>query len=295
MNFLKLMPTALLMSLSLSAFAQDEDEQLQGVDEEETSGVVVSSAPTDKKTFHRVQLGYTGTIVKYTNFGDSPDYNNYYLNGVNVGWMGDLRIAKKIDLFLELGANLTYHVGSCKDKRWNVHHDEYYRYKVNAFSLTIPVSINKQFKNVFGVENLTIAPLVGVYARFNVMAKRKATAFNEDGSDAGKTYTASLMKADQGPTEYGESNIYLKAIEHKLHVGKLLQVGAQVGVNAYYKNYSFGFAYMRDLTPFACHKSSPELTSKETPQGGNLPNIGTDCDMKISTANNFLITVGYIF
>ena len=86
----------------------------------------------------------------------------------------------------------------------------------------------------------------------------------------------------------------MRAFDKKLHVGKLLQPGVQLGVNAYYKKYTFGIAYMRDLTKFAGHKSSPELTSKSTPEGGNLPNIGTNCDEKVSTANNFMITVGYI-
>ena len=300
MKLLKIMPAALLMCLSLGVYAQDED--LEAVaDEEETVEVEVPSTPADRKTFQRVQLGYMGTKVKYTNFGETYDYNNYFLSGFTFGWMGDLRIAKKIDLFLELGANLGYHAGKSKDKRWNVHEDEYYQYKVNAFTLTIPVSINKQFKGVFGVEDLTLAPFAGMYFRFNVMAKRKATAHQLDGSipvtnkGEEKIYTASLMKTDRGPEDFGESTPYMTAFDHKLHVGKLLQPGVQFGVNAFYKNYSFGFAYMLDIRSFACHKSSPELTTKETKEGGMLPNIGTNCDEKVSTTNNFMFTVGYVF
>lgn len=301
MKLLKIMPAALLMCLSLGVYAQDEDLSEEAVDEEETVEVEVPSTPTDRKTFQRVQLGYMGTKVKYTNFGETYDYNNYFLSGFTFGWMGDLRIAKKIDLFLELGANLGYHAGKSKDKRWNVHEDEYYQYKVNAFTVTIPVSINKQFKGVFGVEDLTLAPFAGMYFRFNVMAKRKATAHQLDGSipvtnkGEEKIYTASLMKTDRGPEDYGESTPYMTAFDHKLHVGKLLQPGVQFGVNGFYKNYSFGFAYMLDIRPFAGHKSSPELTTKETKEGGMLPNIGTNCDEKVSTTNNFMFTVGYVF
>ena len=302
MNLMKILPAALLLSVSLNAFAQDEDETLGDVEEEATE-VAVPTTPSDVKFFHRVQLGYMGTGVKYTNFGVSPDYNNYFLSGFSMGWMGDLRIAKEKGLFLELGANLTVHSGKSKDKRWNVHEDEYYKYKVKAYSVTIPVSINKQFKDAFGVEDLTLAPFAGLYFRFNVMAKRTARAYLADGSaalvpgtDTKKVYTASLMDTDKGEglEEYGESTPYMRAFDRKLHVGKLLQPGVQLGVNAYYKKYTFGIAYMRDLTKFAGHKSSPELTSKSTPEGGNLPNIGTNCDEKVSTANNFMITVGYI-
>ncbi len=298
---MKIMPAALLLCLSLGVYAQDEDLSEDAVAEDETAEVVVPSTPTDKKTFHRVQLGYTGTIVKYTNFGNSPDYNNYFLNGIGVGWMGDLRIAKKIDLFLELGANFTYHMGNSKDKRWNVHHDEYYQYKVNAFTVSIPVNINKQFKNAFGVKDLTLAPFVGLNFRFNVMAKRKATAHMQDGTipmsigNEKKVYTASLMKVDRGPEDFGESTPYMTAFDKKLHVGKLLQPGAQIGVNAYYNHYYLGVSYMYDLVPFSKHKSSPELTTRETPEGGLLPNIGTNCNEKVTTSHNFALTVGYVF
>ena len=298
---MKIMPAALLLCLSLGVYAQDEDLSEDAVAEDETAEVVVPSTPTDKKTFHRVQLGYTGTIVKYTNFGNSPDYNNYFLNGIGVGWMGDLRIAKKIDLFLELGANFTYHMGNSKDKRWNVHHDEYYQYKINAFTVSIPVNINKQFKNAFGVKDLTLAPFIGLNFRFNVMAKRKATAHMLDGTipmsigNEKKVYTASLMKVDRGPEDFGESTPYMTAFDKKLHVGKLLQPGAQIGVNAYYNHYYLGVSYMYDLVPFSKHKSSPELTTRETPEGGLLPNIGTNCNEKVTTSHNFALTVGYIF
>ena len=52
---------------------------------------------------------------------------------------------------------------------------------------------------------------------------------------------------------------------------------------------------MYDLVPFAKHKSSPELTTKETPEGGLLPSIGTNCDEKVTTSHNFALTVGYVF
>ena len=301
MNLMKILPAALLMSFSLNAFAQDDNDLVGEATEEEVPEVTIPGSPTEKKFFQRVQLGFMGTKVKYTNFGESPDYNNYFMKGITFGWLGDFVIAKKFPLYLELGGLLGYHTGKSKDVRYNVHHDEFYKYKVKAFTLTIPVSVNYQFRDVFGVDNLTVAPFAGLYLRFNVMAKRKATAYvAADGSQAtangiDKVYTASLMEADRGPQNFGESLTYMRAFDKNLHVGKLVQAGAQVGVNAFYKHYSFGLSYLRDLTPFAGHTSSPELTSKTTPQGGNLPEIGTDCNEKVSTANNFMITVGYVF
>ena len=133
------------------------------------------------------------------------------------------------------------------------------------------------------------------------MAKRKATAHMLDGTipmsigNEKKVYTASLMKVDRGPEDFGESTPYMTAFDKKLHVGKLLQPGAQIGVNAYYNHYYLGVSYMYDLVPFSKHKSSPELTTRETPEGGLLPNIGTNCNEKVTTSHNFALTVGYIF
>ena len=304
MNLMKIMPAALLLTLSLGAYAQDEDELLNESVEEDSTEVSVPTSLTDRKTFHRVQIGYTGTFTKYTNFGYSPDYHNYFLNGISVGWMGDLRIAKKIGLFLELGAMFTFHTGASRGDSILTYPasqggDEYvHHYRVKAMSVTIPVNINYQFKNVFGVKDLTFAPFIGAYARFNVMAKRFETetrtfyTYNADGSRVaipGKTeekeFSASLMSIDTDK----------RAIERKPHTGRLLQAGAQVGLNVYYKHYYAGLAYMHDLTPFARHYSEDGLTSKTTPQGGNLPSRGTGCDMEISTRHNFAITAGWIF
>ena len=312
MKLLKILPAALLLSLSLGAYAQDEDELMDDAANEESTEVEIPTTPTDRKTFQRVQLGYIGTITKYSNPIDypndpSPDFNNYFLSGVSLGWMGDLRIAKKIGLFLEVGANVAYHTGGSKADRSNVHEDEFYHYKVNAFTLSIPVNINKQFKDAFGVKDLTLAPFLGVYARFNLIAKRTAKAYTADGSPAllpgtttEKCYTTSLMDVDteEGLADYGESRTYMRGFPRgdKLHKGKLLQAGAQVGCNVYYKRYYAGIAYLHDLTPFAsADEPTSSIAYEETPQGGHKPYPEMVEGMKITTRHNFSITLGYIF
>ena len=303
MKLLKTMPAALLLSISLNAFAQDDVELVSAEAEEDAATeVFVPRTPIQKNFFQRVQLGFQGTNVKYTNFSCSPDYNNYFLKGIGASWMGDFRIAKKVPLYFEIGAMFTYHTGLSKgDSIYSYHNEpgdhgegEYTKrhYRIQAFSITIPVSVSYQFRDVFGVRDLTLAPYAGLYFRFNVVCNRwetKSTTNYLNGVEVSKDpverVNKSLMSDDRDGGWW----------EHKPHVGKLVQPGAQIGVNAFYKNYTFGVAYMRDLIPFAGHHSSPELTSKTTKEGGNLPNIGTNCDEKVSTANNFLITVGYVF
>ena len=225
-----------------------------------------------------------------------PKGEDYFLSGVCLGWMGDLRLNQKLPFFLELGATLSYFTGKYNGEDYskpNVRYDWHSR--INAFTLTIPISVSYQFRNVYK-EGLTIAPYVGFYGRFNIVADRRETKtasyynINVKGEEVpgGKDVTVenkSLMKC----TEDGG---WMKG---RSHVGKLFQPGVVIGVNAFYKRYSFGFSYMLDLVPFAEHNSPVGLYYKSTAQDGNLPSSGTGCDMKISTKHNISVTVGYIF
>lgn len=304
MKLMKIMPVALLLSMSLGAYAQDEDLSQDAASEEEAAEVFVPSSPAEKNFFQRIQLGFVGTNVKYTNFGLSPDYNNYFLKGVSLGWLGDFRIAKKVPLYFEIGATLAYHTGRSKGDSIYIYHsnvgdgEETTRYyRIQAFSVTIPVNLSYQFRNAFGMKDLTLAPFAGVYARFNVVCnRRETTSYVEyvkgndgkgiaSGEPIVSHVSKSLMSDDRNGGWWS----------HKPHVGKLVQAGAQAGVTVFYKNFTLGLAYMRDLTPFAGHTSSPEMTSKETKEGGNLPSIGTNCNEKVTTADNFAVTLGYAF
>lgn len=305
---MKIMPAALLLSLSLGVYAQDEETQIEAT-EEEAPEVFVPSTPTEKKFFHRVQLGFIGTNAKYSNHNVErqarvPESEKYLLKGVSLGWMGDLQLTKKFPLYFEIGTNLSFLSGT--DSR-----NETTRYtlgsgvstdyatRVQAFTLQIPINLSYQFRNVGNVEGLTLAPFVGPYIRFNLIAKRKQTK-TETVYD---NYDAAGNDVIQQVTVTSETRSLMKDnlknddgwMEGRKHVGKLVQVGAQIGVNAFYKHYSFGIAYLHDFTPFAKHSSPLGLSSKETDQGGHIPTSGTGCDMKISTRHNFAITVGYVF
>lgn len=308
MNLLKIMPAALLLSVSLSAFAQDDDDLLDEATDEETAEVLVPATPTEGKYFHRVQIGFTGLNAKYTNNSverhpGTPESEKYFLKGVNVGWMGDLSIAKKLPLYLELGASLAWQTGSTTGDavthRTNAGDGvvNEFKYNVQAFTLAIPVGVSYQFRNFAGVKDLTVAPLLGIYARFNIVAKRKQT----------KTVTEYDLYDEQGNDVIKSVNDFVENktlmederrggwMEGRPHAGRLLQLGAQVGVNAFYKHYSFGLTYMHDVLPFARHSSPLGLTSKATDDGGNVPSAGTGCDMKIATSPSFAVTFGYIF
>lgn len=284
MNFIKFLPAALLLSFSLGAYAQD-DEETEVVAEDEAAEVFVPSTSVEKPFFHRVQIGYFGTNAKYTN--DNPERQarvpmseKYFLSGISLGWIGDIVLAKKIPLYLELGGLFGWQTGKDNPYYNNPSYDDIYSARVNAVSLTIPVSVTYLFRNPWGVEDLTIAPLAGIYGRFNLLAERKLK-----NSETGVTDTRSLMK-------YSEDGGWM---EGRKHTGKLLQIGAQVGANAFWKHYSFGVTYMIGFMPFASHNSPLGLSAKSTDQGGLIPSSGTGCDMKISTLHNVAVNFGYIF
>ena len=298
MKSMKFMLSAMLMTMSLGAFAQYDDELDATVAEEEAPEVTVPATPVDKKFFHRVTLGYQGTNVKTTNYGEtlspedleygSPGHRNYFLSGLSIGWLGDLRIDKKLPLYLELGANFTYHTGRSKYDflKQDGFLDEVCHYRIQAFSMTIPVSISYHMKNFVNIEGLTFAPFAGVNARFNLVANRWESATVLNTAEPYTIHTHGSLMSDV---------LNGGVADAKPHTGKLIQAGIQVGATVYYKHYSASAAYMYDLTPFASHVSANELTYDETENGGKVPNIGTGCNYKVKTSHNFAVTLGYIF
>lgn len=300
MKLMKLMPAALLLSLSLGVYAQDEDLSEDAVAEDEAAEVFVPSTPTEGRFFHRVQLGYIGTNAKYTNNSETwaiPMYEKYFLSGVTLGWMGDLRLNQKKPFYVELGAMFTYRTGTYDGNDYSkpsVNYDWHSR--VQAFSIAIPVNVNYQFRNAFGVEDFTIAPFAGLYFRFNVVANRREERttenYNIDVDGNVVTTGVDFKSENKSLMKYVEDGGWMKG---RTHTGKLLQPGVQIGANAFYKRYSFGLSYMYDLVPFAKHSSPEGLTYKDKSVGGITPSSGTGCDMEISTRHNFAVTVGYVF
>lgn len=295
MKSIKIMLSAFLLTLSMGSYAQVEEDVMDVESETEVAEAEASDMPM---FYHRVYGGFVGTATHYENFGYSPDYNNYFLKGINVGWAAGIHIAKKLPLYLELGAEVGFHAGASKGDSimFNesvVGNDLFtkYHYNVKALTLNIPINVTYQFKDAF-IEGLTLAPFIGVHARFNVIADKKMTTtkIGRDGNVLEETsVTKSLMEVDQAG-----KNGWAKG---RLQRGKLAQVGAQVGVNAIYKNYTFGIAYMRDLTPFISLQSEKgiEVTNRPENVGGVNLKPGVEKDLKVTTNNAFAISVGYKF
>ena len=303
MKSMKLMLPALLLSLSIGAYAQDDDELLDATSEDEATEVFVPKNRWEKPIFHRLQLGYTGTFAKYTSNYKLPGQGilgdeSHYISGINLGWLTDIVLTKNrnIPLYIGVGGVFAFQTG---------HYNGEYRdsptvnYKwlsrVYGFSLTIPVTLSYQFKDVKGVEGLTLSPFAGLYGRFNFVADRKlekTTEFYHKDINGVEHFDDAVVEEETKSLRKNYSDGWMKG---RNHVGKLFQVGAQVGVNAFYKRYSFGLAYMIDINPFAEADSPDGITKEEKSVGGYKVIGGTGADMEISTRHNFAITVGLFF
>lgn len=309
MNLMKIMPAALLLSLSLGVYAQDEDLSEDAVAEDEAVEVAAPTHPWEAPIFHRVQVGFAGTIAKYTNDGSQnpilPKSEDYFLKGGSVGWMCDIKLVKKMPLYLELGPSLAWQTGSTsrgpEGKFLPTVESRIMNYEtsVQAFTLTIPVSVNYQLRNFMGVDGFMLAPFIGPYIRFNIIAKRKQTATETIyyPRDAAGNYAVKEVNITEENKTLMDDNLngHDGWMEGRTHRGKLVQVGAQAGANAFYKHFSFGLAYMCDLTPFAKHSLPNGLYSEPRSVGGVTCSSGTGCDMEVSTRHNFAVTVGYVF
>ena len=306
MKSMKLMLPALLLTFGLGAFAQDDDELLEATSEDEAIESLVPKNPYEKPIFHRLQLGFVGTSAKYTNNSlqkspTAPRKETYFLPGVSLGGMGDLRLMTTQPFYIEVGTTFAYQTGNSKEDSIYSYHvgmpkGEYTirNYRVHAFSLTIPINLTWQFRNIKGIEGFTLAPFAGVYGRFNLVANRKETATTtlyDDNGNALPTTVTTISKSLRTDNNNGRNGW----MEGRNHIGKLFQVGAQVGLNAFYKHYSFGVAYMCDITPFASASSPAGTTKVPKSVGGYTVTSGTGSDMYISTRHNFAVTVGYIF
>lgn len=300
MKSMKLMLPALLLSLSLGAFAQDDDELMDATSEEDAAAeVFVPSHSWEKPIFYRVQLGYLGTSAKYTNNSQNPKSTilgneSHFLSGVSLGVLSDIVLTKNrnLPLYIELGAFLNYQTGHYDgDRTKNSTQKQQWHSRVYSLSMTIPVNLSYQFRNFRGVDGLTLAPFVGVYGRFNFVADRRLKLTTE-------TYSNGVLKDTE--IEYKTKSLMKADIDggwatEKPHTGKLFQMGAQLGVNAFYKRYSFGLSYMYEFLPFAEHSSVEGTSKTKNDVDGWTVTSGTGCDMEITTKHNFAITVGYFF
>lgn len=261
---------ALLLALSMGAYAQGADEA--------TTGDEAAAPAAPKRFYHRVYVGFTGMDATAVNNAPNKDFRDFdkdfMLLGGEAGWAGGVRIARRAPLAVEFGGELA--VGHGKDdytrpfakpgEPGQLSGRDVVTTKVTAFSFAIPVNITYKFN--IGESGFAVAPYAGVHARFNLVCDLTSEVV----SDNYELGTTEWSKYDKRSGSFFESEREGGSATNRLHTGARVQFGAQAGVNFYYKRYSLGGRYARNFTDFVDH-----------------------CEELVKNPNSFSVHVGYTF
>lgn len=135
----------ILMIIGIIAFTLSSEAQL-----------VRSRTFAEKK-----KTGYNIVSVGYAAMFLDQGYGT--LNGVNLQYLHGFRVTKKVPLFIEIGADISYNTKSYKFQEYGI------KSKLSIVSGRIPVNISYRF-NI--VKNFSIQPYTGCYFRINEFIDR---------------------------------------------------------------------------------------------------------------------------
>ena len=169
MKTMKWIFPVLLLGMTATASAQDEDST-------EVSENVVP-AKVVAKGYNRIQLDYVGTwwTGSDTGFGGSKFRNDAAVTtdkdmfwGFDFGYLRGIRLAKKLPLYVEVGATMVYSsIDNTETNPEIATGEDQCDVTVRALSFEVPVFLTYRFN--FG--NLHLAPYVGAKFRANAMMK----------------------------------------------------------------------------------------------------------------------------
>ena len=189
----------------------------------------IEVAPKEKSGYNRIYAGYANLKPHYsTNVNDLSsavsDRNDDLspLSGFKVGYLHGSKVANKIPLFLEWGAEFAYNQKSGYVGLSN-YDDDYEDYCTSkTFGVVIPLNITYKFEFRNG---LYVAPYAGINGRVNVIGKTTLDESDED---------YDWFDED----DMGEDEAY-----------KRFQFGGQFGVNLGYKalNVNIGYQMNRPI------------------------------------------------
>ena len=138
----------ILMIIGIIAFTLSSEAQL-----------VRSRTFAEKK-----KTGYNIVSVGYDAMFLDQGYGT--LNGVNLQYLHGFRVTKKVPLFLEIGADISYNTKSYKSQYQHEYGGPYYtsKFRRNIISGRIPLNVSYKF-NI--VKNFHIQPYTGLNFRIN--------------------------------------------------------------------------------------------------------------------------------
>lgn len=170
-------------------------------------------------SYRRMEVSFASINLKEEtdDFGDP-------LNGVSIGVAWGMRIAQTHPLYVEYGANVAW-----ASRKIDLSYDDVDdTYDFDVVNIAVPLNLVYNY-NVPNKPDLTVAPLVGLNFKFNVLGKCKEY-YNDDYYHVDQT--SDLFKEED---EWG---------------GKRFQIGMNVGLGLYYKKLYLGYRYQPDFIKF---------------------------------------------
>ncbi len=166
----------------------------------------------DTQGWTRLQLSFNAQTFKQT-----EPYENDVVktHGAALGFMKGINITRRIPLFLDLGANLT----------WN-HTSENVGDGEDKFTfMNIGIPVNAAYKLSFSSSPINIVPFFGPNLKFNFMGVHKWVP------NSGSKEKYNLLKEEEG-----DANIF--------------QFGLNLGVGVNIDKFYVGYTFQPDLSPY---------------------------------------------
>ncbi|MBO5801074.1 MAG: hypothetical protein J6R16_02230 [Alistipes sp.] len=190
------------------------------------SGNFFSQMSTDN--YSRIYVGYNPTKIKWEDYQSEFEKLFPMKHGISLGYIYGANIVDSLPLYVEFGGNFQYSFG--KDESEGDY--ESYKYKLNMYSLNVPV--NLAFRFGFNDNKVEITPYLGLNFRVNLAGNMKIEYEFED-DYYGESYSDSAdIKLFDSDEEMG--NIF-----------KRFQVGFNVGVNLAFSGFNIGVGYTTDF------------------------------------------------
>ena len=208
---------SLVMAMAVTATASAQFANAGGSSKSSKSGSKGGSILyNDTENYQRVYVGVNPLTIKT----DAKDAKDVSLTSFGAGYTYGLNLTEKLPLFLEMGANFAYGIGSEKT--------DYAKVNYSAMYVQVPVSV--AYKLSFLDGKLGVTPFFGINFRVNILGQTESKYEYRDDTVKSNWFS----KDDMGDDPYGR-----------------FQMGWQLGVGLNYKSIYLGVGGGTDFMEIA--------------------------------------------
>ena len=221
-----------MMAVATSASAQFVQSDANYYGNNNQGSNFFSQMSTDN--YSRIYVGYNPTKIKWDDSQSLLEKLFPLKHGVSLGYIYGANIVDSLPLYLEFGGNFQYSFGKEEYEEEDEYYYESYEYKLNMYSLNVPV--NLAFRFGFNYNKVEITPYLGLNFRVNLAGNMKLEyEIEDDYYDESYSDSTDVKLFDDSDEEMGDSAF------------KRFQVGFNVGVNFAFSGFNIGVGYTTDF------------------------------------------------